>query len=81
MLTVRDGLTILGPHRMRDGQEGTDCPYCWYENVPGEATGFGAGFSAGPKIPDAIPVTGHKCPGCGMEWSSLEWYALARKAF
>ncbi|MCH7735377.1 MAG: hypothetical protein IH961_09220 [Chloroflexi bacterium] len=79
VLTVREGLTILGPHRMRDGQDGTDCPYCWQQDVQGEKTGSSVGVGFGPKLPDAVPVRGYKCQGCGMEWSSMEWYALARK--
>ncbi len=79
VLGMEAGMTMLGPTRMRDSQDGSDCPYCWYQDVAGEPTGLGFGFSAGPTIPEAIPITRHECPGCGMTWSSLEWSDLVRK--
>lgn len=82
VVAVEDSLAILGPSRMRDSREDADCPYCWLRDVPGEDTGVGFGFSGvsgRSRLPDPIAVRSHKCPGCGVEWSSMEWPRLAER--
>ena len=79
VFAIDEGVTVLGPARMQDSQDGTDCPYCWQQDVLGEKTGMGFGMGAGPNRPKPIPTLRHECPGCGMAWTSPEWPDLVRK--
>ncbi len=79
VVAIDEGVTVLGPARMQDSQDGTDCPYCWQQDVLGEKTGMGFGMGAGPNRPKPIPTLRHECPGCRMAWSSPEWQRLVRK--
>lgn len=70
---VSDGIIRFRPSRLRHGnQRGEsvcDCPGCWREAVPGQATEGKVG---------TMMDHAYECPDCGLEWKDTSFLELAR---